>query len=1150
MKKNNAYNKSIKREISSSKARFISIMAIIFLGVAFYAGIKSSGPDLEMSISDYFDESRLMDSKIVSSLGLNENDLKLLQNNDKIEDYYATKSVDVNMTNTSNVVKFMEYTPDTDMNKLNVVDGRLPQNSGEIALDNEALKDNPNLKIGDTYTIQSDEDTEAYFKKKSFKIAGFVQSPMHIDFLSRGTTTVGKGSIDYFAIINKADLDLDAYTEIYVKFKNTVNLGAYSDEYKDIMEENTEYLENLYSDRVVERVDEVKADAMEEINKGYKEIADGKEKIEKAQKELDDGKEKLENGKKEYKDGVQKLNKELADGKQQIADGEKELKDAQKQINAKKSEIEHGEKELEKGKQELDDAKQKFLTQGIDPTKSTSQYKSQIDGLDTMISTYNSLSSDIEQTAKSTKQGESIPPEKIGYWKAMIINPQLGLSDLTTSINALEQNPTDVQTALSISANIKSRTTELNKNKSKLETLVAGIIEYQQGVKAYEENKATLKAGKSQIEDAQKEIDKNKRKLEESKVELEEGGQKGKVELADAKQELEDAEQEIVDGQKEIDENKKKLEDGRKELEDAEKELDEQLDGSKYYFFDREDNSGYSTYKSSIDSLDKIASVFPVFFFLVAALICLTTMTRMVEENRTEIGTLKALGYRDSEIAKKFIVYAMIATLAGSVLGVIVGCSILPRIISQAYSSSFALPSIKVKYYASYIIQSVLCSLICTVGASIVVLKQELHEQPSALMRVKAPKVGKKILLERITPIWKKLNFNQKVTFRNLFRYKQRMLMTILGISGCTAILIAGLALDHSTSSINDIQFDELTKYDAIVVFDEGTKSGSGTVNKDVVDHNKAAQDKEYQDCLNNLKEYKSSLNVHQESVTFTKQGMNKQTAIMYVPEKVDEIDEYVVLQNRVSGEKYKIDDDGAVINEKLAILLGAKVGDEVVITDSDNNEYTIKVANIVENYSGHYVYLSPAYYKKVFNQEATYNAQLLNFKGKVKDEDKVAETIMDNDKVINVTLTSKIRSMSESADMSLIMIVIIVASGSLAFVVLYNLININISERIREISTIKVLGFYDNEVDMYIFRENIILTFLGILVGCVLGKFLYKFLVSTAELDNMMMIPTVNYMSYLIAGIITMIFAICVMIMMHIRLKNINMIDALKSVE
>ncbi|GAB6167957.1 ABC transporter permease [Clostridium carnis] len=856
--KNSAYKKSITREILSSKARFISILAIIFLGVAFYSGIKSSGPDLKESINEFFSKQNLMDSKIVSSIGLNDNDLKLLENNDKILDYYGGHSVDVNLTNTNNVVRFMEYNTNNFINKPIVIEGRLPENSGEIALDKNALKENKNFKIGDNYTIESNVDLDKYFNKKAFKIVGFIQSPMYIENISRGTTTIGKGSVDYFAILNSSDISMDAYTEIYVRFKNVERLGSYSDEYKEKMEENNKYLEDLYTNRVIERIEEIKVDVQKEFNKAYKEMEFGERNLEEIQKEIDNSKLKLK-----------------------------------EKLNA--------------------------------------------------------------------------------------------------------------------------------------------------------------------------------------------------------------------------------------------------LDDSKYYFFDREDNPGYTTYKGSIESLDKIASVFPVFFFLVAALICLTTMTRMVEENRVEIGTLKALGYRDLEIARKFIVYAALASIIGSVLGIVVGSNILPYIINKAYTSAFTLPNVKINYYPSYIIQSLLVSIVCTVGAALIVLKGELIENPSNLMRGKAPKLGKKIVLERITPIWERLNFNQKVTFRNLFRYKQRMLMTILGISGCMAMLVAGLALEKSNSSVMDIQFGELLKYDAIVVFN----------NKNII-----KEDEEYNESLKNLKGYESSLNIYQDSVTFSKEGISKQNATIYVPENIDELSKYILLNDRKTSIEYKLSDNGAIINEKLAKILDVSVGDNIIVTDSDNNNHEVKVDNIVENYVGHYIYLSPSYYKKIFNTDPTYNAQLLNLNSDREDDNKLATAIMNNEKVVNVTLASKMRSLSESADLGLVMIVIIIASGSLAFVVLYNLININVSERIREISTIKVLGFYDNEVAMYIFRENIILTILGILLGSFLGKILYVFLVSTAEMDNMMMIPTVGINGYIISGLITMFFAILVMIMMYIKLKKVNMVDALKSIE
>lgn len=1134
--KNIAYKKSITREILSSKARFISILAIIFLGVAFYAGIKSSGPDLKESINEFFSEQNLMDSKIVSSIGLNDNDLKLLENNDKILDYYATHSVDVNLTNTNNVVRFMAYdsSDSTNMNKPIVTEGRLPENSGEIALDENSLKENKNLKIGDDYTIESDVDLDEYFNKKTFKVVGFVQSPMYIENISRGTTTVGKGSIDYFAILNSSDISMDVYTEIYVRFKNVEDIGSYSDEYKEKMEENNKYLEGLYSNRVIERIEEIKLEAQKELDKSYKEIEDGEKKLEDAQKEIDDGKIQLSDGKNQYEEAIENYNQEIKDGELKLIEGEKQLVDGQNELNKQKEQFLNGEKKLQSAKVELDNAKQEFLNQGIDPTKSTQEYNKQIDSLNILITTYDSLSKDIKETTSNLKEGDKIPNEKIQYWKGIISNPSLGLNGLSDLVNGLEQNPANIPLAINISKAVEGANKALSENKSKLEILVSGIIKYQQGVTAYEEQVSIFNEGKIKLEEAEKQLDNGKEEIIKGKADLEEGKKQGQLELDKAKKELENSEQKLLDGEKEIKENREKLLDGRKEI-DKEKEKLNDLDDSKYYFFDREDNPGYSTYKGSIDSLDKIASVFPVFFFLVAALICLTTMTRMVEENRVEIGTLKALGYRDLEIARKFIVYAALASIVGSILGIVIGSSALPYIIKQAYSSSFTLPDVNIYFYPSYIIQSLVASIVCTVGAALIVLKGELLENPSNLMRTKAPKIGKKILLERITPLWERLNFNQKVTFRNLFRYKQRMLMTILGISGCMAMLVAGLALEKSTSSVMDIQFGKLIKYDAMVVFN---------------DKNIEKENEEYNEALKSLKGYESSLNIYQDSVTFSKEGISKQTATMYVPENTDDLNDYILLNDRENGTQYKLSNNGVIINEKLAKILNASVGDNIIVTDSDNNDHEVKVDNIVENYAGNYIYLSPSYYKEIFNNDPIYNAQLLKLNSDREDDNKLSTTLMDNDKVINVTLASKMRSLSESADLGLVMIVIIVASGSLAFVVLYNLININVSERIREISTIKVLGFYDSEVAMYIFRENIILTILGILAGSFLGKILYVFLVSTAEMDNMMMIPTVDMIGYAISGLITMFFAMLVMIMMHLKLKKVNMVDALKSIE
>ncbi len=1131
-----AYNKSIKREILSSKARFASILAIIFLGVAFYSGIKSSGPDIKASVNEFYKSNNLMDSKIVSSLGLTEEDLKLLENNDKILGYYGSHSVDANLTNINSVVRFIEYNPKEDMNLLEVVEGRLPENSGEIALDEKALEIDKNLKIGDKYTIECDKDTIKSFKKETYKIVGFVKSPMYIDKESRGTTSVGKGSVDYFAVLNHKDISMDVYTEIYISFKNLQNIDTYGDEYKEKMEENITYLENLYSKRQVERVEEIKSDAQKELDKAYKEVEEGARELLKGEEELKDGKEELKKGKAEYEDSLVKFNQGIKDGEVKLVSGEKQLKEAQKEIDDKLKEINLGQNQLQDAKYQLDKAKENFLSQNINPEKDTSQYEEQIKNLTTLQNTYDLLYKDINNTVNNTKEGDEIPSEKIQYWKSIISNKNLGLTDLQPLVDQLEQNPSNKTLAQSISKNIEAASNTVSENKSNLQILVSGIKEYQSGKAEYEKQLKTLNNGKKQLEKAQSKIDKSKKELEQGKIELEKSKKEGQAKLDDAKKEIELAEEEIADGEKEIEKNKKKLQDAKEEIDDEQEKLNK-MEEAKYYFFDRTDNFGYSGVGDAINSLDKIASVFPVFFFLVAIMICLTTMTRMVEENRTEIGTLKALGYSNLEISKKFVVYASLASISGSILGILVGSTSLPIIINFAYSSAYNLPKLIVKFYPSFTIQSIVLSILCTVGASLFVLNVDLRSNPSEMMRPKAPKVGKKILLERITFLWRRLNFNQKVTLRNIFRYKQRMIMTVLGIAGCMAMLVTGFNLQASNKATLNNQFKKLWNYEAMVVFDEDASK------KD---------DEDYNEVLKSIKEYDSNINMRQESVTFNKENMNKQTAMLYVPENTEDFGKFVLLNNRKSEEVYKISNDGVIITEKLANLLGASEGSTITMRDGDNNIYNIKVDHIVENYFSHFIYMSPSYYEKITKKKVVYNAQLLKLNSNDKNEEEISTKLINCDKVINVTLTSKTLNTSEesTASLNIIMLVLIFASGCLAFVVLYNLNNINVSERIRELSTIKVLGFYDNEVTMYILRENVILTLLGIFVGSFMGKILYTFIIKTAELDTMMMMPNIYMTSYMYSALITVLFSLIVMIMMHLKLKKVNMIDALKSNE
>lgn len=1059
--KRKAYRKSIIREILSSKARFASILLIIFLGTAFFSGVRSTSPDMSNASNVYFSELNLMDSRIVSTLGLTEDDLNLLKDNDKILSYAAFRSFDLSLTNLNNVVKFMEYNSEDNenINTLEVVEGRLPEASGEIALDAAVLKNSPDLKLGDTYEVEGDEASLEKFNVKSFTIVGFVNSPLYTEGGNRGTSSVGKGSVDYFAVINSEDINMDAYTEIYVKFKNVDGIDTYSDEYKDLMEENTEYLKELFSGRENSRVEEIKADAESKLQDGIKELEDGEAKLLDAQNQVTEGREQLQNGKAQYEEGLSQYRSKKSEAEVQISQAEAKLTSGQAELNRRKKELERGESALNSVKLQLDNARNALMSSGVNPDNGTAAYEKQLKALE----------------------------------------------DLESSENS-----------------------EVKAQIAQLKILISSINSYSSGKAEYEKNLAEINSGKEQIKSAEAEIAEGFREIENSKKALEEA----KVKLDESKVQLEEWEKQLTSAQAEIDANSSSLEDGRRTIEEKQEEINK-IRGT-YYYFDRTDLSGYSGYKDAINSIKNIASFLPLFFFLVAVLICLTTMTRMVEEKRIEIGTLKALGYSNFEIAKKYIIYASAASISGAVLGIIAGCNIFPYIIFNAYSALYHVGKLEIIFYPSYIIQSLVISIACTVGAALVVLRGELSNKPCDLMRAKAPKMGKKILLERITPLWRRLNFNQKVTLRNIFRYKQRMLMTVFGIAGCMAMLVLGFSLKASNDLIVERQFGQLWNYDALVIFNDVDEEES----------------QKYDEMLNSIDGFKGALNVYQESVTLNKEGINKQTAAICLPEDIEGFKDYITLRDRKSKEIYNLDDEGVVINEKLAKLMGVKIGDYIEFSNSDNETFKVKVEHITENYTSHYIYMSPKYYESIFHKDLKFNSQYIKLD--TDNTEDVSEEIVDSSKVLSLTLVSDlIKSAEESSEsLNLVMVVIILSAGGLAFIVLYNLNNINVSERIRELSTIKVLGFYDNEVTMYILRENVILTILGILAGSVLGKYVYLYILKTAELDNMMMVPEVHLMRYVTAGVLTLFFSVIVMIMMHIKLKKVNMIDALKSVE
>ena len=672
----------------------------------------------------------------------------------------------------------------------------------------------------------------------------------------------------------------------------------------------------------------------------------------------------------------------------------------------------------------------------------------------------------------------------------------------------------------------------------------SGLEQYNSGARQIAENEAKLTSGEQEIAeneaklaDGEKEIADNEKKLADGEKEITDNEKKlqdaakdlkkGEKDLADGKKEYEDAKKDAED---EIAENQQKLDDAKKELEDLEK--------PEWMVTDREDLPEYTDYGDNADRLRNIGQVFPVIFFLVAALISLTTMTRMVEEQRTQIGTLKALGYKKSAIAAKYICYAFFATLLGSVLGMLIGEKIIPYIIITAYGIMYhnVANTISIDYQPGFALIASAASVVCTVGATLFASGKELQETPASLMRPPAPKEGKRVLLERFTFIWKHLSFSWKSTIRNLFRYKKRLIMTVFGIAGSMGLMLVGFGLQDSISDIAAIQYRELQHYDGMVIEDSD------------------ATEEEHEELFEYMKENEQI--AHCNRVQMTKisapKGSSNISIYLFVPESLSEFAKDVTLKNRITGETYELTDEGAAISEKTASLLGLKVGDMIPLKKGDK-EYKVRVAVITENYMSHYLYMTPRVYEQTFGEKPEYENIVFTMQEDCKDDLEMAGTrILANPGALSISYTSSLASQVDRmlSTLDAVILVLIVSAGMLAFVVLYNLNNINITERQRELATLKVLGFYDGEVSQYVLRENVILTVLGIMFGAVFGILIHRYVITTVEVDAVMFGRNIKPLSFLYSGILTSIFSIVVNGVMHFKLKTIDMVESLKSVE
>ena len=882
-------------------------------------------------------------------------------------------------------------------------------------------------------------------------------------------------------------------------------------------------------------------DGLSQVSAGEAQLQDGISALESAKAQLMELQSQLEIVRASYKAALENpdasqeeidilaaqvsaLEEQEAAVTQQIQASEAQIESQRQQLAANRSELESGLATVEDGLSQLSQ-KESELNAGLEQITAG---QAQIDAgwiqIQEQENTLAASKAEIEAGEQELEKG------------------QKQLKAAKKKLNkAQKEIDSNAETLAAGQAELDANVAKLNDNEAQY---ASGLEQYNSGARQIAENEAKLTSGEQEIAeneaklaDGEKEIADNEKKLADGEKEITDNEKK----LQDAAKDLKKGEKDLADGKKEYEDAKKDAEDeiaeNQQKLNDAKKEL-EDLEMPEWMVTDREDLPEYTDYGDNADRLRNIGQVFPVIFFLVAALISLTTMTRMVEEQRTQIGTLKALGYKKSAIAAKYICYAFFATLLGSVLGMLIGEKIIPYIIITAYGIMYhnVANTISIDYQPGFALIASAASVVCTVGATLFASGKELQETPASLMRPPAPKEGKRVLLERFTFIWKHLSFSWKSTIRNLFRYKKRLIMTVFGIAGSMGLMLVGFGLQDSISDIAAIQYRELQHYDGMVIEDSD------------------ATEEEHEELFEYMKENEQI--AHCNRVQMTKisapKGSSNISIYLFVPESLSEFAKDVTLKNRITGETYELTDEGAAISEKTASLLGLKVGDMIPLKKGDK-EYKVRVAVITENYMSHYLYMTPRVYEQTFGEKPEYENIVFTMQEDCKDDLEMAGTrILAYPGALSISYTSSLASQVDRmlSTLDAVILVLIVSAGMLAFVVLYNLNNINITERQRELATLKVLGFYDGEVSQYVLRENVILTVLGIMFGAVFGILIHRYVITTVEVDAVMFGRNIKLLSFLYSGILTSIFSIVVNGVMHFKLKTIDMVESLKSVE
>ncbi len=1174
MKFSNVLITDALRTVQKTKSRFFSIMAIVALGVSFFTGMNAVAPDMYDTMLDYAKTSNMADIQIISTAGLTDNDVAVIQSINGIEAAVGEKFVDgvvkvngapVSDTDGSELTvralpidlnKLANVNAGTDdrsfMNRPQLVEGSWPTSPNQCLVDESALSTPDEFKIGAVLSIEGEnKDLTKSLTNQEFTVVGIIRTPLYISY-ERGYTTIGTGKLGTFMYIPAENFLDDYYSVMYIKIAGSDNYDPYSEEYDAFIGQYTDYINSISQEMLSGRVNSLKAQYSSEVANAEIEYAkaktDTETKLASAEEQMKEILDMAENGEQKLLEYKQQYNEKTLEAKNAIDSGKYEhstqyaLWEAKMQeYNETKALIKqhkNAEQEYNNAKTELNVAKLQ-----VESTASTVDYLS-----DLIVATRSALDN-FEETQSGGVEGMIDRLLESG-----IVGEEM--DQIVSTIRTMTAVGTAKEMAAYMEPQLQSLEIKLAASKKDLADAKTTLAQKEAELKQAEQMIAKLKQAEAQMESAEQQLAEAEKELTNAGYDIQFGELEVLTQLSDMKNQINLYEQSLMMAKEKAStieadfaaakqKAEEQLESARLQLEDA-KQFLLNLDSAKWTVSNRGDALlGFDGYAEVANRTAALSAIFPWFFFLVAALVCLNTMTRMIEEDRTRLGTFKALGLTDTEIMTKYIVYALLASLIGSVGGSLFGFVFFPFAASSGFQILFDMPSLIMSYRFSYGIAGIFISVAITVFAAYHTCYKSLAVVPSTLMRSKAPVSGKKILLENLPFIWTRLNFTWKVTFRNVFRNMKRFVMATLGVMGCTALLVAGFGLNDS---INDTLANQFTNEDRVWSYDMQI-----VLNGDF--DTTVTECQGYNAIRNNALIKEATLSYMKVYNAINTNNDKFLEAYLLVPEDASALGNYINLHERGGTAQHLLSDNGAIITEKLAKDMDVKPGDLITLEISDDQRVQIPVSAITENYAFHYVYLSKALYANIFGSNPRYNYVTANLAiDDISNEQKVQLTkdLLDEYEISAVAFTDQIQdSFANILDsIEFIVIILIVSAGLLAFIVLYNLSIINITERIKEIATLKVLGFDDGEVSAYIFRENVILSIIGMTEGVIAGILLHKLVLFMAEVDIVMYGRDIHFASYIYALAMAFAFSMFVNVVLHKKLQKVDMVESLKSIE